>query len=490
MRAAPSHLGDLPPLARRELRPWQSDCARAILLSLCAACIYAIRGGLGSGKSALLCIIADAICMMRPGCTVVLGMDTWERLRKVHLPLMMQLRPKATWNATAKTWTYANGSMLYMVHLKTPAGAVQGTTAVEGLNVHVFIIDECQALMAAILDVARSRARISAVDLMGVEHPPAVIMCGIPVEPAWWVGRAREVGGMVWLPATAENIAALGPGYIDGMRAVLSDRAFQGLVLNEPLPPEGRIFYAFKPERNVLRDPAWKPDPANRRVAIVADLGINNPCALVAVEDVERGAWVIVADWEPDDMSTIDFARHLAAKGCAPRDHGSPAWPLDIVTGDRVGDGRDRQTGVKDFAIFAQAPPDGIGRRPVVSQDPVRRSVAAGIERVNLALERGRILIWGKVYDEGITAPPKQRTLARAMTGYRYREGTTEPLKDDVNDHAADCLRYLVAAPGTNLWSVSPVDGRLAPSPRPEPSQSRSAKARGRPLKPWKAGAM
>jgi hypothetical protein len=39
---------------------------------------------------------------------------------------------------------------------------------------------------------------------------------------------------------------------------------------------------------------------------------------------------------------------------------------------------------------------------------------------------------------------PKCKNLRNSILKYVYKEGTRIPLKDNVHDHMADCLRYLV----------------------------------------------
>lgn len=435
-------------LRKRALLPWQSAMLASVVYD--GEGLHAIRGGVGSGKSSLLVILADVLCELRPGASVVLGMDSHVRLERVHRPLLMSLAPAAEWSASARRFSYPNGSTLHLVHVDHPVGT---TSPIEGHNAHAVVLDEAQALRPDALDVAQSRARISCVDIAGIERQPLVITCGIPVEPAWWVERTREAGGTVWLPTTADNAAHLGADYMRRMRDILSERDYQALVENRPLPPVGQVLYAFAPEpypQGCLAPPGWRLDPAKMRTALTIDFGLRKPAALLLAEDLALGAWVVCREWAPDDYSTPELARLLARDIAGVR--------LDAVYADPAGQARNAQTRLSELDVLALAPPEGIGRRPVVTADPVKRDISAGCTRLNLALERRKLLIAPDLHAAGLRAPSGKRTLARALSGYRLDERTGEPAKDGTHDHHIDALRYFAQHA---LWHTSPTDGRL-----------------------------
>lgn len=449
-------------LKRRVLLPWQAEVMASVIYD--GEGLHAIRGGLGSGKSALLVILADTLCQLRPGASVIVGMDSHVRLERVHRPLLLSLAPDAEWSASARRYSYANGSTLHLVHVDHPVGT---TSPIEGHNAHAVILDECQALRPDALDVAQSRARISVTDLGGIEREPLVITCGIPVEPAWWVERTREAGGRVWLPSTADNARHLGASYMQRMRDVLSARDYQALVENRPLPPVGQVLYAFAPEpypQGCITPASWQPDPSKMRTALTIDFGLRKPAALLLMEDPALGAWVVCREWAPDDCSTPELARLLARDLAGMR--------LDAVYADPAGQARNAQTRLSELDVLALAPPEGIGRRPMVTSDPVKRDIRAGCTRLNLAFERRRLLIAADMHAAGLRAPSAKRTLARALSGYRLDERTGEPAKDGTHDHAIDALRYFAQHA---LWHASPTDGRLRVGADDKPQPTRAA---------------
>ena len=432
-------LADFAPL------PWQRAMLLAALGERMPGDLGAIRGGVGSGKSLTLCALAALLCETRPGATVVLGMDSYRRLRDVHIPHLSGLLAgsPASHAIAEQAWVWPSGSRLVLAHLDTPAASGPGSSPIEGVNAHAVLVDECQVLRPDVLDVARSRSRVPVADLAGVTRRPLVVTCGIPVEPAWWVERTREAGGAVYLPASAANAAHLGAGWLDRMRETLDSRSYQALVENRPLPPVGSVYYAWEPERCATVE-AW--DAATMRTALVLDWGVRHPCAILAVE-TGRGRWHIIREWAPDDEALPDFVARLRHDIVARR-HWTPGdarLPVDLIIADPAGVARSSQTGDADVDVVARPAPVGLGMRPRVETDPARRDIVSGATRVNMALQRGALTVDRALYEAGLRAPASRRTLARAMSGYRWDERHPgRPAKDGTHDHHADCVRYLV----------------------------------------------
>jgi len=353
---------------------------------------------------------------------------------------------------------------LLLAHLDTPANSGPGSSPIEGLNAHAVLVDECQVLRPDVLDVARSRARVPAADQRGQMQRPVVVTCGIPVEPAWWVERTREIGGEAYLPQSSENAQHLGAGWLERMRETLSDRDFAALVENRPLPPVGSVFHAWAPEKCVTQELI---DYSYMRTMLAMDFGLRHPCALLLVE-LTRGRWHVTREWAPDDETLPDFLARLSIE-CTPRrlwQQGSQRIPLDAVVADPAGSARSAQTGVADLDLVALSPPRGLGIMPRIERDPERRDIVSGCTRVNLALERGALTVDRALFDAGIRAPASKRTLAKAMTGYRWDDRAPgRPAKDGTHDHHADTLRYAVREV---LWYLPDPTRREAAPAAPE----------------------
>jgi hypothetical protein len=288
------------------------------------------------------------------------------------------------------------------------------------------------------------------------------VTCGIPVEPAWWIERTREIGGALYLPQSADNAQHLGDGWLARMRETLSDRDFCALVENRPLPPIGSVFNAWAPERCVVD---FAPDYATQRTMLAMDFGLRHPACLLLVERA-RGSWVVCREWAPDDETLPDLLARLSSD-CVARRHwaaGDRRVPLDVVVCDPAGAARSAQTGLADLDLIARHAPLGLGIIPRIERDPERRDIVAGCTRVNLALERGALSVERSLFDSGLRAPATRRTLARAMTGYRWDPRMPgRPSKDGTHDHHADALRYAVR---DVLWTLP--DPHRPSTPRPE----------------------
>lgn len=276
------------------------------------------------------------------------------------------------------------------------------------------------------------------------------------------VGRANTGNrGEAYLPLSAENARHLGAGWLERMRETLSERDYAALVENKPLPPVGSVFYAWQPERCVTEVAV---DYAHQRTMLAMDFGLRHPCALLLVE-LAKGRWHVTREWAPDDETLPDFLVRLAVE-LVPRrlwQPGSQRIPLDAIVADPAGAARSAQTGIADLDLVALAPPKGLGILPRVERDPERRDIVSGCTRVNLALERGALTVERAMYDAGLRAPATKRTLARALTGYRWDERQPgRPAKDGTHDHHADTLRYAVREV---LWYLPDASRREPPKP-------------------------
>jgi hypothetical protein len=227
------------------------------------------------------------------------------------------------------------------------------------------------------------------------------------------------------------------------MRETLSARDYEALCEGRPQPPIGAVFSAWDPVRCVVDVPV---DYAVCRTLVSMDFGLRRPAVLLLAE-LGRDRWHVTREWAPDDETLPDLLARLA-QDLVPRRHwraGDRRIPVDQVVADPAGGARSAQTGLPDLELVARAHPLGLGVVPRVEMDPARRDIASGCTRVDLALERGALTVARDLYDAGLRAPAERRTLARAMSGYRWdARQPGRPAKDGVHDHHADALRYAV----------------------------------------------
>jgi hypothetical protein len=199
------------------------------------------------------------------------------------------------------------------------------------------------------------------------------------------------------------------------------------------------------------------------RCLLAMDFGLRHP-AVLALAETGRNRWCVVREWAPDDEALPDLLARLAAD-CVPRRHWTPGdrrIPLDMVVVDPAGAARSAQTGASDLDLVRAAHPQGLGMVPIIERDPARRDIVSGCTRVDLALERGALTVARQLYEAGLRAPAGRRTLARALSGYRWdARQPGRPAKDGTHDHHADALRYAVRHV---LWSP-PGPPTTAPAP-------------------------
>lgn len=438
--------------------PWQAQALDDIIHRRRSA--FGWRGGVGSGKSLTVCVGLLSLCYSWPGSEWILGMDTHPRLEMVHLPLLRQLRPRATYKAADRVWEFENGSVLRLKHLEFAGDPSAGGSPLEGGNLDGIFLDECQVVDRRYLKVATMRTRnprrVTLRDGRDIQFPALTVLSGLPIGD-WWTPAVRALGGRVWVPRTADNAKHLDPSYLDRLRASLTEREQRALMDGEELQPEGQVLYGYSsadyPAGNVLR--GHSIDWRTVRTMLAGDLGHRSPAFLLMAE-VFPGVWCVVREWAPNRTSLPDLCDILRRDVC-PRREWSPGCgrlPVDELVVDPAGDQINDQTGHTDLELLAR--PDRLGMWPMVEPQGPRRSVAGGLQRMNLSLEQRLLLISGRVVDAGLAAPDDHRTLIRCVQGYRWDpRNPAKPKKDDVHDHHIDAWRY-----GWRrvLWDAMPTD--------------------------------
>ena len=444
--------------------PWQGEALRDILRT--AGGPYGWGGGKGSGKSALVGACASMLAATRPGAEIGLVMDCYTSLRDIHLPILSQLAPSAggVWRPSDAEFRWSSGSVIRLRHLDTTGDPRIGGSPIEGMNLHALIADECQQIDARYWTVWQERTRVEAVDIAGRRCSPVVIASGLPVN-TWWLREVERAGGRTWRPKTRDNTHNA-PDYEARVRATMTERQARAMLDGEEYTPEGQIVEEYIPRlepNGVLTD--WQPDWRKCRTVLAMDLGLNNPHAILAAEDAERGRWVIMREWYSTGRHiTVGEMCRRIARDAAPRHRAGGRIPIDEIVTDPAGAAHSAQTGHSDLDIIAMGEPDGLGMRPVVETIPERRSVVGSLNRMRLAMERRRLMVHRSLSESG-ASDETGRSLHRSLLAYRWDpRGKEEPLKDGVSDHAVDALRYLARRV---LWHVvEPVE--LARPQRPD----------------------
>lgn len=466
----PLTLGTLAP------HPWQAEVLRDVASRSPGPLAWA--GGKGSGKSVTIGAAACLLASTRPGAEIALVMDSYPSLRDIHLPIVSQLARSCggEWRATDAEFRWSSGSVLRLRHLDTTGDPRIGGSPIEGMNLHALIADECQQIDSRYWTVWQERTRVQAVDVSGRVCQPLIVASGLPVN-TWWVAEATAAGGRAWRPRTRDN-PSNAPDYEARLRASMTERHARAMLDGEEYVPEGQIVEEYIPRLEpdgVLTD--WTPDWSQTRTVLAMDLGLNNPHAILAAEDAERGRWVIMREWYSTGRHiTVGEMCRRIARDAAPRRNAGSRIPIDEIVTDPAGAAHSAQTGHSDLDIIAMAEHDGLGQRPVVETIPERRSVVGSLNRMRLAMERRRLMVHRSLAESG-ASDETGRSLHRSLLAYRWDpRGKEEPLKDGVSDHAVDALRYLarrvlwhIIEPATVIRPPTPAQtARVAASRRVE----------------------
>ena len=454
---------------------WQRDALRYILRPAGGA-IVGVAGGKRCGKSVLACAAASmlAVTCDRPDNQIVVAMDTAARLRDVHLPIMSQLARSVggVWHAADQEFRWPGGAVVRFRYLDVGGSPTSGNR-LEGQTLTAIIGDELQEAHVDYGIIFRERLshalEMTIINERGEEErvlrQPVLVMIGLPMR-TWWMSVARDLGGRCYRPKTRDNEQNLAPGYEAALRASMTDRYARSMLDGEEWTPEGQILYGFStldyPAGNVLR--GFSIDYRRMRTMLSGDLGHRSPHFLLHVE-IMPGAWCVVREWAPDGIALPDLCDILALDVCPRRDWspGCGRLPVDVLVVDPAGAHVNDQTGHPDLELLARPQPHGLGLWPRVEPQGPRRAVVPGLQRMNVSLEKRLLLMSGKVYDEGLAAPEKKRTLIRSVQGYQWDpRDPSRPYKPstDTVSHGVDAWRYGWREVGWDAMPVDPLEGR------------------------------
>lgn len=446
---------------------WQGEALRHVLQPVMPAGVVGVAGGKGSAKTVYNCAAAAMMAWARPGAEIALVMDTYKHLCDVHLPILKPLARSlgGTWRPGDGEARWEEGSVVRLRHLDIADDPQSGLSPLEGGNYHFIYGDELQGVDERYGLVFDERTRVWVPDRAGNDCAPGWSGCGLP-RNTWWMTLIAAKGGRQFRPRTRDNEINNGPGYEAKLRAGMTEHMARSMLDGEEYVEEGGCFreYVAASEDRGGHWTDWHPaDLRSTRFVLVGDLGIRWPHFGLFAQDQERGRWVCIREWAPDDATVGDVCRAMRRE-CIPRSQWDPKsglLPVDQLIIDPAGRARGAD-GRSQADFFALPAPEGFGMRPTWEQDQSRCGVADGIDRVNMALYRKALMFSRPMMEAGLKAHHERRTLARCMVGYRWdprRPG--EPLKDNRNDHGADLVRYFTRA---FLWSMG---ADLAASIRP-----------------------
>ncbi len=398
--------------------------------------LTAVMAGWNSGKTTGGAFVQSVLSETRPGTLRLAITDTYGRAERVLLPTFEKwLANGAGWSRTdsGRLWTHpSNGSQIRVVNYMRASTRASTSNPLEGINAADAWVDECQALPAEVL--AKVQGRVG----RDGGHPGVILCTGLPVAGAWWVEAAERMAKegartRVIVARSDVNASNMPAGWIDQMRATLSPEEFEAMVNAVPRAPVGQVFDSFVarswPDGNLVdTDP---DDYRGQDVTMSVDFG-RSPAVVFIAQDIERGLDVVVDELQPDGVDVYQLADFIKARG----------WRIAHAAGDPAGRARTDHDNMRSMDELRVA----LGLTHIkYTHEPERRSIPAGIltlRRLFCSADGQRRLVvcrsvWGRGKDHG------GRSLRKTILGYRYPEsGGDHPIKDGVNDHGADCLRY------------------------------------------------
>lgn len=413
-----------------------------------------VRGGVGSGKTrvggAETC---RASLQNEQGQDTMIVAPTWSILHRTTLRQFLAQMPRAAVAQVHKNERWIrlrNGVMVWYGSADRPA-------TLEGADVARLWLDEARYYSRQAWDILLARCRVPA-------HRHGILLTTTP-SMGWLYDEfghlvADHPGRRYTRFASDHHPDKQGfvlrtednhhndPSYVARLRRMYSRTLYRAYVNGEWVYLEGSVYGDALDLHSVVGGTvrAYDIDP-HLPVDLGYDPGIKGGWLFT---QEAHGADYIVGQLLPTGLTTRQqcaaAADWLRRRGLVP----------GTVYMDPSGVARNRGTMERDVNVVKEYFPEVWWAR-----DPVRRSVRYGIDLV-----RGRLLGYDGVRrlfvarDLYTRDGDNPRGIVAGLRGYVYsdRPGVEEPVKDDVIDHALDCLRYIVVGKYGRAESADVID--------------------------------
>lgn len=461
-------------------------------------------GAAGGGKSHLMRIAAILWCAAIPGLQVYLFRRIREDLVKNHVEGPSGFRALlAGWvqcgfcTIVEDEIRFWNGSKIYLCHCKDEKDRFK----YQGAEIHVLLIDELTHFTDVIYRFLRNRVR-----MVGLTLPPQYrksfprIICGANpggvghqfvkttfidgVRPMQSYFTPKSEGGMLrqYIPARLEDNPSLvenDPGYEARLHGLGSESLVRAMRYGDWDITDGAFFDNFRKDRHVIKPFQIPRDWLRFRAG---DWGSAKPFSFgwyaVATEPylaapgvlIPRGAMIRYREW---------YGIKTDAEGRYMPNTGVKMTAENVGTQVRVRDGTDKITyGVLDPAAFAQDGGPSIAERMMQgstgrngstfraadNKRVTARGAMGGWDQMRARLdgdEDGRPMLY--FFETCIHA-------IRTIPALLHDESRPEDLNSDMEDHAADEVRYAcMSRPWLKTIEVSPQDAAARGMPLPLP---------------------
>lgn len=395
-------------------------------------------GGFGSGKSTALMM---KLLMLKGANRTLPGLlmaQTFGALYSNIVEPMLalledwlppRLVPRAVGIGGAKPHLrWADGTITHLRSAEHPKGY-------DGLTVAYLLGDEIRHWSRYAYEVAIARVRIKHAPLLqrAFASTPAMNWCNDEFN----TDRPRR---LIHAP-TSENARNLPDDYEANLRASYSKRMQLAVLQGLFTILEGAVYEDFDPNPTGAWFVDYDPDPkrmGDARVFLAADPGYRRSAWLLIAE-IDDLSWVVFDQLMGDNMTDSQCIAELNRR----------AWPIDEVW--------------IDVAAGATQSFEGASTLTALRELRMRRKsaprVLSGANReISFGVDKTRVLLGSADNNSGqpirvkfarrLLRKKQARCIVRNVGSYAYPEHkpgrpmSDSPLKDGVNDHGNDALRY------------------------------------------------
>jgi len=203
---------------------------------------------------------------------------------------------------------------------------------------------------------------------------------------------------------------------IEDAKRDLDDRTFKQEYEAQFVDYSGVIFYAYNDELHLK---TWNNSNLEQRTPLFIGCDFNNSPITAVIATKFKDTMHIIDEVNIHGSNTDELAQEIINRYGAHRQ--MTIFP--DATGSRT---NTNSMGVSDHMILERRGFKVVTRK---TNPPVNETIVS----VNSMFKNDKLLI-----------DPRCKHLRTSILKYVYKEGTRIPLKDNIHDHMADCLRYLV----------------------------------------------
>lgn len=381
------------------------------------AFLRAVFGGLGSGKTTIAALCASQLRAANPGCAGLILSASWSTLKQSGLKALLEVLPPRSYvyKRGDRELHFRDGSSILMRSVK---GLTTGLTVAWVWADEVHLIKE-QAIWADIqMRVRDARAA-----------RPGIIVSGIPVEIGWlrlafgmpehYADPARHIEHL----STHDN-RYLPPQVLEQLISSVGLADSESYLLGRWHKPEDALFPEYDAPTHVVE----RPIDRSRPVHLGLDVG-SQACAIVLQDlrlpDGSLGLHVVDEVFS-DDQTSDALIERVRARG----------WTVNAASTVAI----DPRCMFDTIAALRRVLPPGTRLIRYKDGQP-QYSIVWGVRSMRAAFRDGA----GRVH---LTLSPRlpqgKRSLLTGLPAAKWRVPGHAWKRDNITDHAIDCLRYQV----------------------------------------------